>query len=349
MSLTHARLSHRAETAAVLVRGAGVAGLAAALELSRRGLSVTVADTRLEPGHGASFYAGGMLAPWCEAETAGPEVLKLGLEAADWWDAAVPGLVSRKGTLVLCPPRDQAELRRFASRSSGHHMVDADGIAELEPALAGRFMTGLFFENEAHLDPRLAMTALWKQLEAQGVTFRLGDEAQGAETDASLVIDCSGPGAIGRMPGLRGVRGEMLYLETTEISLSRPVRLLHPRHPLYVVPRGGGRFMVGATMIESDGGGPVTARSVMELANTAYALHPAFGEARIVELGAGVRPAFDDNMPRVVAEPQRLPKGADLAVAGMYRHGFLLAPALARQAADMAMRQLTETKEGANR
>ncbi|WP_430513797.1 glycine oxidase ThiO [Pannonibacter phragmitetus] len=348
MSLTHAGLSHAAETAAVLVRGAGVAGLAAALELSRRGLSVTVADTNSKPGHGASFYAGGMLAPWCEAETAGPEVLKLGLEAADWWDAAVPGLVSRKGTLVLCPPRDQVELRRFASRSSGHRMVDAAEIAELEPVLAGRFRTGLFFEEEAHLDPRLAMTALWKQLEAQGVSFRLGDEAQGAETDASLVIDCSGPGAIGRMPGLRGVRGEMLYLETTEISLSRPVRLLHPRHPLYVVPRGRGRFMVGATMIESDDGGPVTARSVMELANTAYALHPAFGEARIVELGAGVRPAFDDNMPRVVTEPERLPQGADLAVAGMYRHGFLLAPALARQAADMAARQLMETRGGAN-
>ncbi len=344
MRQTHSRLSRLSGSSTVLVRGAGVAGLASALELSRLGLAVTVADTSPVPGHGASFYAGGMLAPWCEAETAGPEVLKLGLEAADWWEAAVPGLVSRKGTLVLCPPRDQAELRRFASRSSGHRMVDAAEIAELEPALAGRFMTGLFFENEAHLDPRLAMTALWKQLEAQGVTFRLGDAAQGAETDASLVIDCSGPGAIGRMDGLRGVRGEMLYLETGEISLSRPVRLLHPRHPLYVVPRGGGRFMVGATMIESDDGGPVTARSVMELTNTAYALHPAFGEARIVELGAGVRPAFDDNMPRVVAERERLPQGTDLAVAGMYRHGFLLAPALARQAADMAARRLLENK-----
>ena len=348
MSQTHVGLSHSAGSRPVVVRGAGVAGLAAALELSRRGISVIVADTNPAPGHGASFYAGGMLAPWCEAETAGPEVLKLGLEAADWWEAAVPGLVSRKGTLVLCPPRDQAELRRFASRSTGHRTVNAAEIAELEPALAGRFMTGLFFENEAHLDPRLAMTALWKQLKARGVTFQLGEAAQGADLQASLVIDCTGPGAIGRMPGLRGVRGEMLYLETDEISLSRPVRLLHPRHPLYVVPRGGGRFMVGATMIESDDGGPVTARSVMELANTAYALHPAFGEARIVELGAGVRPAFDDNMPRVVAEPERLPHSADLAVAGMYRHGFLLAPALARQAADMAMRQLTETKEGAN-
>ncbi len=348
MRQTHSRLSRLSGSSTVLVRGAGVAGLATALELSRLGLAVTVADTSPVPGHGASFYAGGMLAPWCEAETAGPEVLKLGLEAADWWEAAVPGLVSRKGTLVLCPPRDQTELRRFASRSAGHRMVDAAEIAELEPALAGRFMTGLFFESEAHLDPRLAMTALWQQLEAQGVTFRLGDAAQGAESEASLVIDCTGPGAIDRVQGLRGVRGEMLYLETGEISLSRPVRLLHPRHPLYVVPRGGGRFMVGATMIESDDGGPVTARSVMELTNTAYALHPAFGEARIVELGAGVRPAFDDNMPRVVAERERLPQGTDLAVAGMYRHGFLLAPALARQAADMAARRLMENKGDAN-
>ena len=70
------------------------------------------------------------------------------------------------------------------------------------------------------------------------------------------MIDCTGAAAIGRIGGLRGVRGEMLYVETEEITLSRPVRLLHPRHPLYIVPRGDGAFMVGATMIESDAARP---------------------------------------------------------------------------------------------
>jgi glycine oxidase len=106
------------------------------------------------------------------------------------------------------------------------------------------------------------------------------------------------------------------------------VRLLHPRLSVYVVPRGEGLFMVGATMIESDAGGPVSARSLLELLSAAYALHPAFGEAQIVEIGVGVRPAFPDNLPRLRRE------GETLYVNGLYRHGFLLAPSLARRVAE---------------
>ncbi len=89
--------------------------------------------------------------------------------------------------------------------------------------------------------------------------------------------------------------------------------------------------MIGATMIESDERGRVTARSVVELLNAAYALHPAFGEAEIIELGADARPAFPDNLPRIRRQ------GDTLCVNGLYRHGFLLAPALARRAAAMLL------------
>jgi glycine oxidase len=116
-------------------------------------------------------------------------------------------------------------------------------------------------------------------------------------------------------------------VRTREIALSRPVRLLHPRHPLYVVPWPDGRFMIGATVIESDDAGPVSVRSALELLGAAYALHPAFGEAEILDAGAGVRPAFADNVPRIVV------RGRTLYVNGLYRHGFLLAPALAVQVA----------------
>ena len=152
----------------------------------------------------------------------------------------------------------------------------------------------------------------------------------GTSGDASRydgVIDCTGATRIGRLPDLRGVRGEMLSLETGEIKLARPIRLLHPRHPIYIVPREKNRFMVGATMIESGDAGPVTARSLMELLNSAYAVHPAFGEARLWETGAGVRPAFPDNFPRVIED------GQTLHVNGLYRHGFLLAPAMAGEVA----------------
>ncbi|TPP07208.1 glycine oxidase ThiO [Rhizobium glycinendophyticum] len=311
----------------VLVKGAGVAGLATALELARRGIAVEVVERRADIGLGASHWAGGMLAPYCEREAAEEIVLTSGLAAADWWDEAVPGLVQRRGTLVLANPRDLADLKRFATRTRGHRWLGADEIAELEPDLKGCFGTGLFFSEEAHLHPRQALRGLYEAARRLGVSFRFGEEADEA-VGYSTTVDCRGPQAIGEIEGLRGVRGEMLYLETGDVALSRPVRLLHPRHPLYIVPRGNGLFMLGATMIETDDDGPITARSMMELLNTAYALHPAFAEARIVETGTGIRPAFPDNVPRLIDTSE------GLAVAGMHRHGFLLAPALAREAAE---------------
>jgi glycine oxidase len=133
------------------------------------------------------------------------------------------------------------------------------------------------------------------------------------------------------LPDLRGVKGEMLVVRLPEVSLSRPVRVLHPRVPVYIVPRGDGHYMIGATVIESDQPTRITARSMLELLGAAYALHPAFGEAEIVEIGTGVRPAFPDNLPRVC----RI--GGTVHVNGLYRHGFLLAPALARQAAELVL------------
>lgn len=311
----------------VLIRGAGVAGLTVAHELAIAGIDVTVAEIATKPGGGASWFAGGMLAPWCERESAPETVVTLGCRSTDWWDAALPGHVVRKGTLVVAPPRDTAELRRFAARTSEFGWLDGEEIETLEPDLAGRFRTALFFKQEAHLDPRRAITALSGKLAAMGVIFHFGAAPDFPGDGFDHIIDCTGASAIGTSASLRGVRGEMLVLETPDVTLSRPIRLLHPRIPLYIVPRGDGRFMVGATMIESNDGGPVSARSLMELLNAAYALHPAFGEARVIETGAGVRPSYPDNLPRF------LTKDGMITVNGLYRHGFLLAPSLAQEVA----------------
>jgi glycine oxidase len=136
------------------------------------------------------------------------------------------------------------------------------------------------------------------------------------------------------LPDLRGVRGEVVVVRSPDVSLQRPVRLLHPRIPLYIVPRGNGLFMIGATMIESERRGPVSVRSAVELLNAAYALHPAFGEAEIVELGSDLRPAFPDNLPDVRRS------GHVLHANGLFRHGFLLAPALARRTAEAVLSML---------
>ncbi|MCR6502202.1 glycine oxidase ThiO [Shinella sp. CPCC 101442] len=319
----------------ILVKGAGVAGLTVAWQLYRHGFDVTIHERAEKIGRGASGFAGGMLAPWCERESAEEPVLALGRMAADWWEAALPGHVQRRGTLVVAGGRDAGELDRFAGRTSGWEWLDEAGIAALEPHLAGRFRKALFFRQEAHLDPRKALSALTAGLEEARMRFLFGMSAEGKATHYDRVINCTGAERIGRLADLRGVRGEMLGLETGDITLSRPVRLLHPRHPIYIVPRERNHFMVGATMIESNDASPITARSLMELLNAAYALHPAFGEARLTETGAGIRPAYPDNFPRVTEE------GHILHVNGLYRHGFLLAPAMA---GEVARRLLAEPR-----
>ncbi|MBV9065505.1 MAG: FAD-dependent oxidoreductase, partial [Methylobacteriaceae bacterium] len=209
------------------VIGAGIAGLTAAYELARRGAGVEIVERREAPGRGCSFYAGGMLAPWCEGESAEPLIVDLGQEALTYWTQTVP-VAKREGSLVVAPARDKPELARFARRTSAHEIIESDSLAALEPDLAGRFDRALFFPSEAHLDPRAAVGELTRRLSAMpNVTLTFGAEA--SPTAADWSIDCRGLAARDALPDLRGVKGEMLVLETQEIALSRPVRLLHPR------------------------------------------------------------------------------------------------------------------------
>jgi glycine oxidase len=216
--------------------------------------------------------------------------------------------------------RDRADFERFAKLTTGHVRLDADGLRELEPSLDGRFRDGLFYAGEGHVEPRRVLPELHARIEAAGGTIRFGCDADADDLDG-IVIDCRGLSARDEQPELRGVKGEMIIVETNEVELARPVRLIHPRWPLYVIPRGGSKFMLGATSIEAEDTG-VSVRSALELLGAAYAVHPAFAEARIVEFGSGLRPAYPDNLPRITVDRK-------IAVNGLYRHGFLLAPALA--------------------
>ena len=139
------------------------------------------------------------------------------------------------------------------------------------------------------------------------------------------MLDCRGLRA--EDPDLRGVKGEILLIRNPEFALSRPLRLMHPRYPLYIVPRGDGVFMIGATIIESAESQSVSIHSAMSLMSALYTLHPSFGDAEIIEITAGIRPAYPDNLPRVTWD------GHVARCNGLYRHGYLLAPALAEYVA----------------
>lgn len=308
----------------ITVVGAGILGLWQALTLARAGHRVRLIDEHAEPlARSASSYAGAMLAPDCEAEAAPAIVRDLGREGLALWRAAYPGVVNA-GSLVIAAARDQSELVRFAKMTRGHRRLSGHDIAALEPDLGDRFPTALYFNDEAHVVTPDALQFLLDAVGEASVDLHLGRRVS-PDNEAGIVIDCRGLAARETLPNLRGVRGERLLIRSRDVNFSRPVRLLHPRHPLYIVPWGGGRYVVGATMIESDDTGPITIRSALELLGAAYAVHPAFGEAEILEAGAGVRPAFPDNVPCAIVHAG----GQRISVNGAYRHGFLLAPVLA--------------------
>lgn len=307
----------------VTISGAGIAGLWQAYILAQAGFAVRLFEQGNEAlTHGCSWRAGGMLAPYCEAELAEPLVTRLGLRSIALWQQALPELTQR-GTLVLAPPRDAASLRRFGQLTEGYQTLDAAAIARLEPELEGRFNAGLYYPEEAHVDPREVLPLLLQRIRALGAEVEFNREMSGEHFTTDWCIDCRGLAARDRLPDLRSVKGEMILIKSQEVRLHRPVRLLHHRHPIYVVPRADGIFMIGATSIETDSTAGVTLRSAGELLTLAYGLHPAFAEAEIIELNAGLRPAFPDHLPKIAV------RGKQLLVNGLYRHGFLLAPALA--------------------
>jgi glycine oxidase len=134
------------------------------------------------------------------------------------------------------------------------------------------------------------------------------------------------PGTGASMQTVRGVRGEVIWLHAPGVALQRPVRLLHPRHRVYVAPRPDDVFVVGASEIESEDRSPVSLRSAVELMAAAHSVLPALAEARIVHMESNLRPALPDNEPRIHHTPGLL------RINGLFRHGWLLAPALVQDA-----------------
>jgi len=334
--------SDHKESQNIAVIGAGIMGLSAAYALSQIRHKITLYDPKGFPADNASFMAGGMLAPYAEIEHMPQDFIQAGLEGIRLWQEIAPEHIKQNGSLLIAHEEDRYILERFKSHlalletedktsPSDFGLYKIKGVGELEPALAARFCTGLHLKEEAHLNPAGALSTLFelcKIKQGRGIALhRKGCDPEGISSQYDLIIDCRGMGAADDDRELRGVKGEILIVENKEFVLSRPVRLMHPRYPLYIVPRADNIFMIGATNIES-ADNHVTVRSGLELMSALYSLHPSFSEARIVEMKAGIRPAYPDNLPRIKI------KGSIIHCNGLFRHGYLLAPVMAECVAD---------------
>ena len=329
------------------IAGAGLAGRLLAWRLASAGCRVSLFDAQQRGDlTSASQTAAAMLSPLAELAVSDDAVFELGQRSLALWPTwlsqmTTPVYFRQDGTLVVAHKQDGASLEHF-SRLLHHKLpaacqaqvqtLDAQALAQIEPTLAGRFNGGLYLAGEGQLANDQLMAALAIELDRLGVQWheqqkidRIKAQAIGS-TDhmhtVDITVDARGVGSQSALPALRGVRGEVLRVECKSVTLKRPVRLMHPRYQLYVAPRPNNEFVVGATELESEDTGPVTVRSVLELASALHSLHPAFGEARVLRMSAALRPALDDHRPCV-----ELRTGV-WHLNGLYRHGYLCAPAL---------------------
>ncbi|MFO1369625.1 MAG: glycine oxidase ThiO [Marinagarivorans sp.] len=337
----------------IAIAGAGLMGRLLAWRLALLGHRVHLFDAgSLKNPKNAAHTAAAMISPLSEVVVSERLIYDMGMQSLAIWPQWIEQLnlnqqpaiqYSNQGSLVIAHPQDEAELQQFY-QDLIHHLGEEHGarwlnraeLKQLEPDLSSNFARSLFLPFEAHLDNRQLLDNLLAELIHLGVQLHehtpinLDTPAHYGAFD--LWLDCRGTGAKdGPAPQIvRGVRGEVLWVQTDEVHLSRPIRLMHPRYKLYIVPKPQGRFIIGATELESEDRSPMSLQSLLELGSALYTLNPAFAEARIVELDANLRPSLMDNLPLV--DSGNLGNGCPFVrVNGLYRHGYLLAPCLVEQ------------------
>ncbi|MDX9842624.1 MAG: FAD-dependent oxidoreductase [Aquabacterium sp.] len=346
------------------IAGAGLLGRLLAWTLAHQGHQVSVFDPAAGPhpsfdGQGAAgFTAAGMLSPLAELETAEPDVAERGWDAITRWaeiraDMALRQPIAphfaREGSLMVAHRPDLGAARRVLSRLDAltheraapyrPQALDAPQLQSLEPDLHSTLgpLHAWLLPGEGQIDAAAMMQGL--QADAPGVAWHWGravrqigpgylslaDEASPPRRRFDCVFDVRGVGARPEAP-VRGVRGEVVWLHAPGLELQRPVRLLHPRHRVYIVPRPGDVVLVGASEIESEDRSPMSLRSAVELMAAAHSVLPGLAEARILRLDTNLRPALPDNRPEVHTEPGLV------RLNGLYRHGWLLAPSVVDEA-----------------
>ncbi|MCX7621431.1 MAG: glycine oxidase ThiO [Acidimicrobiales bacterium] len=335
----------------VAVVGGGVIGLSIAWRTAARGFSVTMYDP--DPGHGASWVAGGMLAPTAEAYHGEEGVLRFGLASRARYPSFVAELeedagrdagYTEQGTLLVARDADDAaEIRRLFDLQQAMGLPaewrTSSELRRLEPALARTVRGGVWMPLDHQVDNRRLIKALCAACSTRGVCFERQSAVEvtsssvrlssGELSRADHVVVATGAnpsvvmddGALVTLP-VRPVKGQILRLRSVAAAVcpSHTVRGLG----IYVIPRSDGEIVVGATSEEKGFDTTVTAGAVMDLLRDAWELVPGIAEAELVEAKAGLRPGTPDNLP-IIGRVGCEGSGPIVAV-GHYRHGILFAP-----------------------
>jgi glycine oxidase len=240
----------------IAVVGSGLLGRCLAWRASKAGARVVLYDAAGSQGKGsAAWVAGGMIAPTTEAIDAAPQIESMGRHSLSVWpqwlaELPAPVFYRDNGTLLLWHREDAGEAvrvqRMLTSRHAQGHVKHVAGaeLDELEPALGTKFPRALFIAGEAQVDNRALLQEVAVALKEDGVECHWDTQVlDDALPGAGVVVDCRGMGARRDWPKLRGVPGEIVRLHAPEIELNCMLRLLHPRYPVYIIPRAEGRLV----------------------------------------------------------------------------------------------------------
>ncbi|MEY8204943.1 MAG: FAD-dependent oxidoreductase [Bermanella sp.] len=323
----------------IAVVGAGICGSLTAWLAQQAGCEVHVFEPDRDK-KSCSFTAAGMLAPMAELESSDDNIYRLGLQSVSLWPSIIKALelpiFSRHdGTLVVSHRQDVGAFNQFVNvlknKLGEQFSASCELLREqnLEPELKN-LGTALYLKKEAQVDSHQVLAALHKRLQQgshwhwQRAESISSQQVNGLEF--SWVFDCRGLAAAQDIPGLHGVRGEVITVHAPQVNITRMVRVMHPRYKIYIVPREHNRYLIGATEIQSEDTGPMSVRSTLELLSAAFSVHSGFAEARILALDTNARPATLDHQP-IINHQFGLTR-----INGLYRHGYLLAPAVVAKA-----------------
>ncbi|GFM20632.1 MULTISPECIES: glycine oxidase ThiO [Mycobacteriaceae] len=315
---------------ALAVIGGGVIGLAVARRAAQDGWAVRV---HRSTERGASWVAGGMLAPHSEGWPGEERLLQIGLASLQLWNSGfLDGLpaevVTARGSLVVAVDRaDAADLKTVADwlSAQGHPVTPTSTARDVEPLLAQGIRHGFVADTELAVDNRLVVDALAAHCDRLGVRWAPAVAELSEVDDADAVVIANGIDAPALWPGLavRPVKGEVLRLRWRRGCMPVPHRVIRARvhgRQVYLVPRHDG-VVVGATQYEHGRDTAPTVGGVRDLLDDACAVLPALGEYEFAECAAGLRPMTPDNLPVVGRLDERT-----LVATGHGRSGFLLAP-----------------------
>lgn len=343
----------------IAILGSGVMGRVLAVSLAKTypELQIDIYDKGSSYKHSCSYCAGGMLSPLSELINCEKHAYEIGHNSYELWSSlnsfinkhlnTTSRFVKKASTYVIAHNQDKYELdlairninlrvnKLSKSLSQKAHtdfkVCDKQNILSKEQGIC---LSNSINDNVIKLNEALVNVPEFFKLSDQFFkeyknikTLELSKEdfyVNKFDTDYQQIFDCTGFPS-NQLNDLYGSRGEAVVIRATNIKLNSVVRLLHPRHSIYLIPRGNDIFYIGATSIESKDCSEISVQGVLELLSSLMIIDKCFAEARIIKTLTNVRPVSGDDMPILKNV------GKTTYLNGLSRHGYLFAPALANK------------------